>query len=326
MIDRRSFVAGAGAGAAALASGPRPVLAQAGGAPVKIVFPFGAGGGGDAISRLLAEQIAPVLQRTVIVENRTGADGRIGINSVKSAPPDGDTLLITTGPTMWLMPIVHKAPGYDPFTDFEPISHLASFEFCVAVALNTGISSMKELVAWVKANPDKATYALPGAGTIPHFIGVALSKLIGTDMRRLPYRGGAPAMNDLVGGQIPLSVGTLADALQQHRAGKVRIVAVAGKQRSPFLPEVPTLIESGFNIDGDAWYGFWAPAKTPAATIGKLNGAVVGALQKPEVKQRLEALGLVPAGTTAQRLVDLMRENRSRWEPVVRESGYRMDQ
>ena len=325
MTTRRDVVLGGVAVAAAMAS-PGRGLAQAGGAPVKIVFPFAAGGGGDALCRLLAERMAAALGRVVIVENRTGADGRIGIQSVKAAAADGDTILITTGPTMWLMALVHKAPGYDPFKDFEPVSHLTAFEFCVAVANSTGIGSMKELAAWAKANPDRATYGLPGVGTIPHFTGVALSKLIGVDMRRLPYRGGAPAMNDLVGGQIPISIGTLADALQQHRGGKVKILAVASRKRSPFLPDVPTLIEEGFNVDGEAWYGMWVPAKTPADVIAKLNAAVVAAIQEPEVVKRLEALGLIPSGTSPARLNEIMRENTTQWGPVVKESGYTMDQ
>ena len=144
---RRRFIGGSlAAGACATLEG-RQSWGQAAGAPVRIVFPFGAGGGGDALSRLLAERLAPALGRPVIVENRTGADGRIGIQSVKNAAPDGDTILITTGPTMWLMALVHKSPGYDPFADFAPIAHLTSFEFCVAAANVTGITSMAEMVA-----------------------------------------------------------------------------------------------------------------------------------------------------------------------------------
>jgi tripartite-type tricarboxylate transporter receptor subunit TctC len=262
----------------------------------------------------------------VIVENRTGADGRIGIQSVKAAVPDGDTLLMTTGPTMWLMPLVHKAPGYDPFNDFEPISHLTSIEFCIAVSNASGLKSLPELVAWAKANPDKATYGIPAVGTIPHFIGVALAKQIGVDMRRLPYRGGALAMNDLVAGQIPIAVVALSDAIQHHRGGSVRIVGIPSKQRSPFLPDVPTLNESGLSIDGEAWYGLWAPAKTPPAVVERINTAVVATIRDAEVKQRLDRFGLVPTGTSAARLVEIMRENTAQWSGIVKESGYTMEQ
>lgn len=326
MLDRRSLIAGATASVAGLAAGSVTLRAQIGGAPIKVVFPFGAGGGGDALARTVAERLQMALGRSAIVENRTGADGRIGINGVKAAAPDGDTLLMTTGPTMWLMALVHKNPGFDPFKDFEPISHLASIGFCVAVANNIGVKSMAELVAWTKANPEKATYGIPGVGTIPHFIGVALAKQFGVDMRRLPYRGAAPAMTDLVAGQIPLAMSPIADALPQHRGGNVRILAVASKTRSPFLPEAPTLIESGYKIDGEAWYGLWAPVKTPAAVVERLSKAMQEAMADAAVKKKLETLGLEVTGTTPQRLVEIMRENTAQWAPIVKESGYTMDQ
>ncbi len=321
-MKRRTFLIGSVASAALTA---KPANAQVGAAPVKIVFPFGAGGGGDAVSRLMAERLASALGRPVIVENKTGADGRIGIQSVKSAPPDGDTLLITTGPTMWLYPMTHPAPGYDPLTDFAAVAQLARFEFCIAVANNTGLKTMAELAAWIKANPDKAAYGVPGAGTIPHFTGVGLGKLLGTEMRRVPYRGGAPAMTDLVAGQIPIVVGTLADALQQHRAGTIRIVAVASKTRSPFVPDVPTLIESGFNLSGEAWYGLWAPAKTPPATVEKIKMAIVAALADDTVKKRLDILGLIPSPTDQAGLTAVMKSDAAFWADIVKASGFRME-
>lgn len=320
-ISRRGVVGGALAAAAL----PMPAIGQGAGGVVRVVFPFGAGGGGDAISRLMAEQIAAGLGRSVIVENRTGADGRIGIGSVKAAAPDGNTLLITTGPTMWLMPLVHKAPGYDPFKDFEPIGQLALFEFCIAVANNTGVKTLAELVAWIKANPEKATYGVPGAGTIPAFAGLSFAKAIGVPMQRLPYRGGAPAMTDLVGGQIPIVVGTLADALQQHRAGTIRVVAVASEKRSPFVPDVPTLSESGYKLVADAWYGLWAPAGTPKDVTAKLSGIVTASLQREDVRKRLLDLGMIATGTSPQRLVEIMQENTRTWAPIVAESGYTIE-
>lgn len=325
MIDRRSVMT-RGAALAAATAIPNPLRAQTAGAPIKLVFPFSAGGGGDALARVLAERLGPALGRTVIVENRTGADGRIGIQSVKAAAPDGDTLLMTTGPTMWLMPLVHKQPGYDPFKDFEPISHLATIEFCLVASKASGLASVAGLATWAKANPDKATYGLPGIGTIPHFTGVALAKLIGVDMRRLPYRGGALVLNDLVAGQIPVAIVALSDAIQQHLAGTVRILAVPSKQRSPFLPDVPTMIESGLNIEGESWYGLWAPAKTPPEIVAKISAAVVASIEDPAARKRLGGFGMVPTGTAPARLTEIMRENTAQWAGVVKESGYTMDQ
>ncbi len=300
--------------------------AQTARAPVRIVFPFGAGGTGDALCRHLADAIAKASGRAVIVENRTGADGRIGIQAVKAAPADGDTVLVTTGPTMALMPQIHKAPGYDPVADFAPVSHIARFEFCIVAANATGLATLADLAAWAKANPDRATYAVPGLGTIPHFAGVRISRMIGVEMRRLAYRGGAPAMNDLVGGQIPLGVMTLSDALQQYRGGLVRMLATLGEARSPFVSQVPTAIEQGYAISGDAWYGMWAPGGTPAAAISALNAAVVSAVSGPQGRERLMDWGLIATGSTPAELAEIRRRMADDWAPTIRESGFTLEQ
>jgi tripartite-type tricarboxylate transporter receptor subunit TctC len=322
MIDRRRLLLSA----AALTAGGVSARAQIAGAPVRIVFPFTAGGAGDALCRLIGDKLAATLNRPVIVENKTGADGRIGIQSVKAAAADGDTLLVTTGPTMWLYPMVHTAPGYDPHADFAAISLLGRFEFCVSVALNTGIKSMAELAAWVKANPDKAAYGVPGAGTIPHFTGVALAKLFGTELRRVPYRGSVPAINDLVAGQIPIVITTLADTIQQHRGGTVRILAVSSKSRSSLLADVPTLTESGYALTGDAWYGLWAPARTPGDKIEALNRAVRSALADPVVKAKLEGFAILAEPSSPDGLSALMRADAANWAEIVKASGFRMEQ
>ena len=322
-MHRRTLLRGTAALAAATAA--MPSIAQVGGPVVRIVFPFGAGGGGDAISRLMAEHLAPALNRSVIVENKTGANGRIGISTVKSAPPDGDTILLTTGPTMSLFPLTFKSLAFDPFTDFEPVAHLADFEFCIAVAKALPIKSLAELVAWAKANPDKATYGVPGNGTIPHFTGLMFSKLAGLDMRRLAYRGGAPAIQDLVGGQIPIVVGTLADALAQHQSGNIRVIATTGEKRSPFVPEVPTAIEQGFKISGSAWYGTWMPKGTPAAAIDRTSKALVATLAKADVKDRLAKLGLIGTGLPSADLARIQRATQDTWAPTIKESGFVME-
>lgn len=323
MLTRRSTIISIATALAGLPALSTQLVAQATSTPVKIVFPFAAGGGGDALSRLVAERLAPALNRSVIVENRTGADGRIGIQSVKAAAPDGDTLLLTTGPTMWLMALVHKAPGYDPFKDFEPVSHLAAFEFCIAVANTTGLTSVKALADWARANPDKATYGLPGVGTIPHFTGVAFSMLIGVDMRRLPYRGGALAMNDLVAGQIPISIGTVADALQQHRAGTIRILATTSKTRSPFLPDVPTLAEAGGPATGVPAGGHYmfAPAKTPPATLARIESEVRRAIASSEVRERFLNISLAPIGNSSAEFRQFFANAVKRYAEAARAAG-----
>ena len=292
--------------------------------PIRILVGFAPGGTTDIIARVVADKMGASLGQPVIVENKTGADGRIGIQSVKTAPADGNTVLVTTGPTMWLYPMIHTQPGYDPFVDFAPIAQLCRFEFCVAVALNTGLTSIAETAAWIKANPDKAAYGVPGGGTIPHFTGISLAKALGVDMRRVPYRGGAPAINDLVSGQIPVVIGTLADAIQQHRGETIRIVAVVSKTRSPFVPDVPTLTEAGFPVVGEAWYGLWAPAKTAADRTTLINRAVTAALAQESVVDRLKTMGLIAAPSTPEALTATMRADVEAWSPIVKESGFRM--
>ena len=324
-MQRRKFLAaGIGGFAAALVS-PRG-LAQSAGGTTRIIFPFAPGGPGDGLSRLLADAIATATGRPAIVEDRTGADGRIGIQVVKNSAPTGETLLVTTGPSMWLMPMVHPAPGFDPVQDFTPISLLTRSEFCVAVANNTGVKTMADFRAWLAANPQKASYGIPGLGTIPHFTGTRLAKLLGVDMVRVVYRGTTPAMNDLISGQIPIAVVTVGDAVQQYRAGNVHVLAVTSQARSPFLPDVPTMRESGIDLVGDAWYALWGPAGTPSDVVAKLNAAAVALMAKPDTKDRLAAFGLVAVGSTPQQLAQAMSEAATAWGPIVKETGYKIEQ
>ncbi|XIA63736.1 tripartite tricarboxylate transporter substrate-binding protein [Bradyrhizobium sp. TZ2] len=259
-MDRRDFLAGSGACALTAVAGN--AFAQSG--PLtRIIFPFAAGAGGDALCRVLAQHIGPLLDRNIIVENRTGGDGLIGIKAVKAANPDGATILVTTGPTMYLLPMVETTPSFDAAKDFVPVAQLARFEFCVFVGPAVpaaDVKDFKQFVAWLKANPDKATFGVPSNGTIPHFTGSRLEQALGVKLTRVAYRGTAPIINDLVGGHMPFAISTLTDAIPQHRAGNLRILAVGSAQRSPFLPDAPTLKESGVDLVADAWYGMWLPA------------------------------------------------------------------
>src|SRR5215467_9265961 len=190
-MNRREFVAGG----LALSAGARIAAAAAESGPLtKIIFPFAAGGSGDMLCRLLSNYFPALLDRSVIVENRTGGDGLIGIRAVMGASPDTTTVLVTTGPTMYLLPMVENQPSFDSAKDFVPVSQLTRFEFVVAVSPSTGVTDFKQLVAWIKANPQKAAYGVPSSGTIPHFTGWQLEKALGATMTRVPYRGSAPAI------------------------------------------------------------------------------------------------------------------------------------
>jgi tripartite-type tricarboxylate transporter receptor subunit TctC len=318
MIDRRAFLAGC----AALPL-TRSALAQSG--PLtKIIFPFAAGGAGDTICRLIAEHLRQPLDRTVIVENRTGADGLIGIKAVMSAAPDGSTILITTGPTMYLLPMVETKPSFDHARDFVPVSLLGRFEFCIATGAGTDAKDFRQLVAWLKANPAKSSFGVPSNGTIPHFTGSRLEQVLGIPMTRVPYRGGAPIVKDLIGGHLPFAVITLADALAQHQAGAVRVLAVSSAERSPFLPDVPTLKENGIDLVADAWYGMWLPAGSSPDFAKRLSDAVAAVLAKPDVKDKLLAIGLIPVGTTPDGLTQELAANTAFWQPIVKATGYKI--
>lgn len=302
-----------------------PALAQSS-EPIKIIFPYGAGGSGDGLARLMAEHLRISLNQPVIVENRTGAQGRIGIQAVKSAAPDGNTMLLTPIAPVSLYQHVYKALGYDPVKDLAPVAQVATFDFSLAVAPQVPAKTLKDLVEWVKANPTQGSYGTPAAGTLPHFFAVSFARAAGLDLRHVSYRGSAAAMTDLIGGQIPIVVTTTSDVLENHKGGKIRVLATSDATRSPFLPDIPTFKEAGYNIQGSGWYGFFAPAGTPPDAIARLNKGLVGAVQKKEVQERLLAFGLQPTGTTAAELRRIQVEDSKMWEPAVKASGFTPEQ
>ena len=322
-MRRRQFLQLALPATAALL--PRGARAQLVDQPIRIVFPYAAGGSGDALARLVADKMRASLGRPVIVEDHPGGAGRIGVMQVKNAAPTGDTLLLTPIATMAVYPHVYRSLGYDPFTDFTPVSQLATFDFALVVGTQVPAQSLKELVAWVKADPARAVYGGPGTGALPHFLGALFAHAAGIDLRHAGYRGSATAIVDLVAGQIPIAILPVSDVTAMYKANRLRILATAGNARSPFTPEVPTFREQGYDIEGASWYGAFAPAKTPAATIDKLSVAMMAAVRAPDVAERLRAFGLVPTGTTAAELAVIQKADSARWAVAVKLSGFRAD-
>ena len=321
-MDRRNFIAAS----LALPWAAAPGLARAETGPLtRIIYPFAAGGGGDTLCRVLAQRMSQLLDRSIIVENRTGADGLIGIKAVKGAKADGTVILVTTGPTMYLLPMVESEPSFDTAKDFVPVSLLARFEFGIVIGSEVEAKDFSQFVAWLKAHPDQATYGVPSNGTIPHFAGTRLEKALGVAMTRVPYRGSAPIVTDLIGGHLPFGITTLADAMAQHRAGGVKILAILSAERSPFLPNVPTLKENGIDLAADAWYGMWLPAGTADDVAGKLGEAAAKALSEGELREKLITLGLIPVGTNAEGLKAELAANTAFWRPIVRATGYKVE-
>lgn len=290
--------------------------------PVRIIFPFGAGGSGDALARLIAEKMRVGLNRPVIVESRSGAAGRIGVQAVKAAAPDGNTILITPIAPVAVYQHVYKSLGYDPLTDFDSITQICTFDFGIAVGPKVPVQSLKELVAWAKANPNEANYATPGAGTLPHFLAVLFGQRAGLDLRHVSYRGSAPALTDLVGGQLPMIVTTISDMSEMHKSGRIKVLAVSGAERSPFMPEVPTLAEEGYDLSASGWYGLFVPAKTPPDMIEKINRVVVDGIKTPELSERMLTLGMQPTGTSAADMAAIQKRDSAFWAPAVKASGF----
>jgi tripartite-type tricarboxylate transporter receptor subunit TctC len=309
--------------AAALAAwSAAPAAAQVTEQPIRIVFPFAAGGSGDALARLIADKMRVALNRPVIVENRTGAAGRIGVQAVKHAAADGTTLLLTPIAPMAVFQHVYAALEYDPFGDFEPLSQLGTFDFGLAVGGQVPARTVKELADWAKSNPAGANYGIPATGSLPHFLGVLIGRAAGLDLRAVAYRGSAAALADLVAGHIPMMVTTTSDLVQLHKAGRIHILATSDKQRSPFVAEVPTLREAGYDIEATGWYGMFAPAKTPRELIERYNKAIVAAIATPEVAGKLREHGLNPTGTSAAAFAAIQRRDSDFWAPAVKASGF----
>jgi tripartite-type tricarboxylate transporter receptor subunit TctC len=319
------MVLSAGIAAALAASFPAPANAQLGEQPIRIIFPFTAGGTGDALARLIADKMRAELNRPVIVENRTGAGGRIGVQAVKNAAPDGSTLLMVPIAPVAVYQLVYKNLEYDPFNDLAPVAQLGTFDFGIAVGPKVPATSVKELVAWAKANPAEANYGTPAAGPLPHFLAALFGEKAGIDLRHVTYKGSAGALTDLIGGQIAVVVTTTSDLLEMHKGGKLRVLATSDAQRSKFLPDIPTFREVGFDLEATGWYAIFAPAKTPAEIVQKLNAAIVKAVKAPDVRERMLQFALEPTGTSSAELAAIMKRDATFWAPAVKASGFTPD-
>lgn len=300
--------------------------APGGDKPLRFLVPYAPGGGGESLIRLMAEPLRASLGRPVIVENKPGAAGRVGVQSVKEAPADGNTLLFVPIAPMSVFPHVYPDLGYDPVTDFRPVSQIATFDLGVAVGPAVPAKTVQELVAWLKANPDKASYGTPAAGSLPHFFALMFGRAASVEMRQVPYRGNAPALADLTGGHLPLYFTSTPDLVELHKAGRLRVLATSGRERSVVLTDVPTFGEAGYAIEGTGWYAIFAPARTPDAIVARLGDAIAAASRAPAVVDRMRALGQRPTGTTPAELGRILRADLDLWGPVIRESGFKPEQ
>ena len=322
-VSRRTALARAAVLCVASALAVSSAVAQAD-KPVRLLVGFAPGGSADIAARLIAERMREELKQPVLVENRPGAGGRLVAEAVKNAPADGSVLMLTPIVVTVLAPMVFSKLPYDPIADFAPVAQVANFQFALSVNATHPAKTVGELVAWYKANPAKANFGSPAPGSLPHFFGVMISRSAGLDLVHVPYNGGGPMMNALMGDQITAEIDTLAEQVELHKTGRVRMLATTGATRSPLLPDVPTFAESGLaGVQGTAWFAVYAPAKTPEATVRQLNAAINKAIAAPEVRERFQKLGLEPSGGTPADLAARMAQDTARWAPIVKASGFR---
>jgi len=325
MWNRREvLLRSAGLSALATLGLPRLALAQLNG-NAAIVSGFPAGGMGDNVARPVAEKLRGHYATSLTVESRTGAGGRIAVEYVKRAAPDGLTILQIPSSPMVLYPHTYKKLNYDPLVDFIPVTSTVTyaFSFTAGPGLPAEIKTVADYVKWAKANPKQATYGVPAAGSALHFAGMMLQKAADIEMTSVAYRGGAPLLNDVMGGQVPVSFNVVGEVMPHIRSGKLRSLGVTSAQRSPFLPDVPTFVEQGYkDIAVQEWLGWFLPAKTPAAAVQSLNTLVREALQAPDFIAALATYGLEPVHQSPEEFARRVKADYDRWGPIVRATGF----
>ncbi len=329
MIHRRTFIAGSTAAASGLLL-PQWAHAQAAQTPqavldtVRVLCGYPAGGTTDAVSRRVADKLRPGYGKTVLVENKPGAGGRIAVEELKRAAPDGTSLLLTPAGMITLYPHVYKSLSYT-IEDVTPVSTacVVTFGFGVGPMVPESVKTIRDFVAWARANPTLANYGSPGAGSPPHFLGALLSKDSGVEMRHVPYRGSAPGIQDLLGGQVAAFSSPLGDYLPHLKSGKLRVLATSAAKRSRFTPDVATYAEQGFpGLSFTEWYGFFLPPKAAPDLVQRAAAAVRAAVAAPEVVDAFAQLGLEAQSNTPAEMARAVRDENAAWAPVIRKVGF----
>jgi tripartite-type tricarboxylate transporter receptor subunit TctC len=306
---------------AALSASPR-VFSQ--GKILRIVVPFPAGGGTDVLARIVGEKLRGGYAATTIVDNRVGASGRLGVETVKSADPDGNTILFIPDFLFTVYPHSFRKLSYDPVADFAPVAIVAraGLALCAGPALPETIKTTSQYLEWAKSSPKNAFYATTSAGGTPHFVGVMLARDSGVALTPVHYKGGAPALQDLIAGQVPVSVNPIGEVLPYLKSGRLRVLATTGETRSKFLPDVPTLAETYPQIVAAPWLAFFAPAKTPAGVVSSLSAAIAASVKSPETTASFEKFGYDVVTTSPADTSATLRADLARWQPIVKASGF----
>ncbi len=329
-VKRRSTLV-ALAGAAGLVGGRRGAAQQQ--QPTldrlaRTIIGFPPGGSSDTVARLYAERLRGVYAPQVVVENRAGAGGRLALEAVKAARPDGTTLVQTPASMLTVYPHIYpRTLRYDALADFVPVSPVCFFPFALTVRADHPAKTFPEFVDWAKRQGGAVPFASPAAGAVPHFLGVQMAKALGLQLTHVPYRGAAPAIQDLIGGQIPMVLVVAGEVTEFHRTGQARILAVSSPERMPRLPDLPTFAELGQpDLTAEDWFCVLLPAGTPAPLVEGLHRAIAAAAAAPDLQEALARLEYRASTSSPQGFAERIRAERDRWRPIVQESGFKAEE
>lgn len=322
MPNRREFIRAAGVSTVLGAAWPKLLRAQSLDA-CRLVVGFPPGGTVDVLARRIADKLRGAYARSVIVENKPGAAGQIGVTTLKEGSADGSVMLLTPSSMLSIYPFTYPKLQYK-LEDVAPVSVAAYINHGLAIGpgVPESVKTLKDFLAWTKANADKASYGSPGAGSMPHLIGVLLAKASGADLRHIPYRGAAPGIQDLLGGQIAAFAGPSGDFIHHVGTGKLRVLAISGSRSSPFLPGVPTLRELGYPITMREWYGIFLPAKAAPDTLRRAASSLQAALAQADVIEFGRQFGLEVQSSSAPALAELLKADANEWRQLIKEIGF----
>lgn len=319
-VNRRKLFAQTGALAATVGL-PRWAFAQ--GTPIRIVVGYPPGGASDRAARLVADRLQQLLKRTVIVENRVGAGGRLAAQQLVNTSPEQTVLMIGNPAVMSVAPAIYKDLKYDVQKDFVAVAGATDYEFGVAVGSALPVKEVSHMMAWIRSNPEKANAGVPATGSLPHFFALMLSYMTQVKIEVVGYRGSAPLLTDLIGGQIPFAFDTLDSLLPQHEAGKIRLLATSGQKRSPFSPSVPTFREQGLPLVAMGWNYFFAPSTTPKATVDLLGKTIHQIMSEPQTREKFMAAKMTPLAMTPAQTAAALQSFNAQWLPVIKRSGFK---
>ena len=316
-------MAGLAAVAGLFAIGMNSVQAQAQlDSPLRIVVGYAPGGATDRVARIVGDKLAAKLGVPVVVDNKPGAGGRLAAQQVKNTPANQNVLMLANPAVMVVAPLVFKDNGYDAERDFVPVSHVNDYDFALAVSPTLPVRELSHLLAWMRANPGQANVGVPATGSLPHFFALMVGEKAKVQTQVIGYRGSAPLLNDLLGGQVPVAIDTSDVVLPQHEAGKLRILALSGAQRSPFAPKIPTFKEAGLDLAATGWNTFFAPATMPRDKVDRLSRLIHEVMQDPDTTRRFKDALMTPVVSTQAQTVAMLKAYRAQWAPVVQKSGY----